>query len=62
MIPFDTAHRNSATFGMLLIVLVQIHDEEIIKTVLLAGIGGTASYLFTLGLKYVLDYFRKRLK
>lgn len=62
MIPFDAAHRNSATFGMLLIVLVQLRNEEIIKTVILAGIGGIASYLFTLGLKYMLDYLRKRLK
>lgn len=62
MIPFDAAHRNSATFGMLLIVLVQLRNEEIIKTVILAGIGGIASYLFTLGLKYLLDYLRKRLK
>lgn len=62
MIPFDATHRNSATFGMLLIVLVQLRNEEIIKTVILAGIGGIASYLFTLGLKYMLDYLRKRLK
>ena len=62
MIPFDAVHRNSATFGMLLIVLVQLRSEEIIKTVILAGIGGIASYLFTLGLKYLLDYLRKRLK
>lgn len=62
MIPFDAVHRNSATFGMLLIVLVQLRNEEIIKTVILAGIGGIASYLFTLGLKYLLDYLRKRLK
>lgn len=62
MIPLDTAHRNSAAFGMLLIVFVQLQNEEIIKTVILASIGGTASYLFTLGLKYLLDYLRKRLK
>lgn len=62
MIPLDTAHRNSATFGMLLIVFVQLQNEKIIKTVILASIGGTASYLFTLGLKYLLDYLRKRLK
>lgn len=62
MIPFDAAQRTSATFGILLIVLVQIHNDEIIRTILLAGIGGIASYLFTLGLKYLLDYLRKRLK
>jgi len=62
MIPFDTFQRNSATFGMVLIVLVQLQNEELIKTVILAGVGGTASYLFTLGLKYLLNYFRKRLK
>ena len=59
---FDATQRFSAMCGMVLIVLVQIQNEELLKTVILAGIGGTASYLFTLGLKYLLNYFRKRLK
>lgn len=42
MIPFDAAQRTSATFGILLIVLVQIHKDEIIRTIVLAGIGGTS--------------------
>ena len=59
--PLDTAQRNSTTFSIVLIVLAQLHHEEIIRTVILAGIGGTASYLFTLGLKSLIDYLRKRL-
>ena len=62
MIQFDAAQRISTTCGMVLIILVQIQNEEIVKTVLLAGIGGTASYLFTLGLKYLIGYLRKKMK
>lgn len=62
MIQFDAAQRTSTTCGMVLIILVQLQNEEIVKTILLAAIGGTASYLFTLGLKYLIGYLRKKLK
>ena len=62
MIQFDAAQRISTTCGMVLIILVQLQNEEIVKTVLLAGIGGTASYLFTLGLKYLIGYLREKMK
>lgn len=62
MMPLDTSQRLSAAFGMTLIVIVQIQNEELLKTVLLAGIGGAASYLFTFGLKYLIYLLRKKLK
>ncbi|AZI34113.1 hypothetical protein [Kaistella carnis] len=62
MMQFDTAQRISAASGMALIVMLQIQREEVIKTIVLAGLGGMASYLFTLGLKYLITSFRKRLK
>lgn len=59
---FDATQRFSTMFGMALILLVQIHSDELLKTVILAGIGGTASYLFTFGVKYLMDYIRKKMK
>lgn len=60
MIPFDTAQRISVASGMLLIVLLQIQREEAIKTIVLAGLGGMASYLFTLLLKFLILYLKKK--
>lgn len=62
MMHFDATQRFSTMCGMVLIVLVQIQNEELLKTVILAGIGGTASYLFTFGLKYLIQYVRKKMK
>ena len=59
---FDASQRFSTMCGMVLIVLVQIQNEELLKTVLLAGIGGTASYLFTFGLKYLIHFVRRKMK
>lgn len=57
---FDSAQRISAFFGMSLIVLMQIKSDEVIKTILLAGIGGVSSYLFTLAVKFLIAYARKK--
>ena len=58
----DTAQRISAATGMALIVLLQIQREEVIKTIVLAGLGGMASYLFTLILKLLILYLKKKWK
>ncbi len=60
MIPFDSAQRISAVSGMALIVLLQIQREEVIRTIILAAVGGMASYLFTLGLKFLIIYLKKK--
>lgn len=60
MIPLDSAQRYSAALGMILILLLQLQQEDIVRTVLLAGIGGAASYLITMFLKYVIGYIRKK--
>ena len=59
---FDTAQRISAASGMTLIVLLQIQREEVIRTIVLAGVGAMASYLFTLTLKFLILYLKKKLK
>ena len=58
----DTAQRISAACSMALIVLLQIQREEVIKTIVLAGLGGMASYLFTLILKLLILYLKKKWK
>ena len=60
--PLDSAQRYSTAAGMLLIVLIQLRGEEIVRTVLLASIGGAASYLITVCIKFVTPYLRKKLK
>lgn len=58
----DYTHKLSAISGMTLILIVRFHQEEIIKTFLLAGIGGISSYLFTMGLKILIEYVKNKLK
>lgn len=57
---FDISQRISAASGMALIVLMQIESDEVFKTIVLAAIGGVSSYLFTLGVKFLIFYFRKK--
>lgn len=59
---FDSSQRISAFSGMALIVLLQIESAEVLKTIVLAGLGGISSYLFTLAVKFLLIRFRKKFK
>ncbi|WP_234110719.1 hypothetical protein [Chryseobacterium sp. R2A-55] len=62
MMPFDSTLRLSTFSGMALTVLMQLQlgSEEVLKTVVLAGVGGVSSYLFTIGLKYLIHYYKKK--
>ncbi len=57
---FDTSQRVSAFFGMLLTVWLQVQQEEMVKTIVLAGLGGAASYLATVLIKFLVYCYRKR--
>ena len=57
---FDFSQRFSAASGMALFVLMQFESDEVVKTIILAAIGGVSSYLFTLGVKFLIFYFRKK--
>lgn len=59
---FDSSQRISAFSGMALIVLLQIENAEVLKTIILAGLGGISSYLFTLAVKFLLIRFKKKFK
>lgn len=62
MMYFDSSQRIGAFSGMALIVLMQIESREVLKTIVLAGLGGISSYLFTLAVKFLLIRFRKKFK
>ena len=61
MMYFDSSQRISAFSGIVLILIMQIESNEVIKTIVLAAIGGISSYVFTLVLKFLLRRFRKKL-
>ncbi|MBP0613802.1 hypothetical protein J8J42_12205 [Chryseobacterium sp. cx-311] len=60
MMLFDTSQRVGAAGGMALVLLVQLESSEILKTVILAAVGGTSSYLVTLAVKFLLYRLRKK--
>lgn len=62
MMYFDSSQRISAFSGMALIVVLQIESSEVLKTVVLAAVGGVSSYVFTLAVKFLLIRFRKKFK
>lgn len=62
MMYFDNAQRVSAFSGMALIVMIQLNNDEVLKTIILAGLGGISSYLFTLAVKFLLLRIRKKFK
>ena len=60
MMLFDTSQRVGAAGGIALVLLVQLESSEILKTVILAAVGGTSSYLVTLAVKFLLYRLRKK--
>lgn len=62
MMYFDSSQRISAFSGMALIVMMQIESSDLLRTVVLAAVGGISSYLFTLGVKFLLIRFRKKFR
>jgi len=57
---FDTSQRMCALLGMTLTVWLQVQQEELVKTIVLAGLGGAASYLGTVLIKFLVYCYRKR--
>ena len=48
---FDNTTKAGTASGTLLIILANIHSEDLLRTALLAAIGAAVSYLVTLLLK-----------
>ncbi len=58
----DVYQRASALFGMGLVMLIHFEEHEILKTVLLAGLGGGSSYLVSQLVRNLISYIRCRMK
>ena len=57
---FDLSQRIIAASGIAFIVLMQNISDEVFKAIILAAIGGVSSYIFTLGVKFVIFYISKK--
>ena len=54
--------RLSTVSGVVLTRVLQFHQDELVKTVLLAGLGGASSFVCTCAVKYVIRLIAKKLK
>jgi len=59
MLP-GTSQRAGTVGGLALVLLVQLESAEILKTVILAAVGATSSYLVTLTVKFLLRRCRQK--
>ena len=57
---FDLSQRIIAASGIAFIVLMQNISDEVVKAIILAAIGGVSSYIFALGVKFVIFYISKK--
>lgn len=59
MLP-GTSQRAGTVGGLALVLFVQLESAEILKTVILAAVGATTSYLVTLTVKFLLRRCRQK--
>ena len=50
----DNSTKLSTAFGTILTIFVNIQTEDLIKTILLAAVGGISSFIATLLLKFLI--------
>lgn len=62
MMYFDSSQRIGAFGGVALVLTMQPNTGEILKTAILAAIGGVTSYLVTLLIKFLLIRLRQKFK
>lgn len=62
MMYFDTSQRIGALGGMALVLIMQPGTGEIMKSAILAAVGGVTSYLVTLLVKFLLIRIRRKFK
>lgn len=56
----DNSTKLSTAFGTLLTIFVNTQTEDLIKTILLAGLGGASSFLMTLLLKFLIKLLKNK--
>lgn len=58
-LPFNQTFSGTCT-GTALVLLMQLKNEEIAKTMILAALGALVSFVVSVALKKLLKYFQKR--
>ena len=58
----DNSTKLSTAFGTILTIFVNIRTEDLIKTVLLAAVGGISSFIATLLLKFLIRKMQNRFR
>jgi hypothetical protein len=59
-LPADINAKAGTAGGTLLILFIQIGTGEVVKTILLAGLGAMVSYTVSMGMKWLCYKFRKK--
>ena len=58
--PLNSNTMAGTTGGTLLVVLLQVGQGELVKTMLLAAVGAAVSFTVSLFLKWLLRHFRQK--
>lgn len=56
----DNSTKVSTAFGTVLTIFVNIHSEDLLKTIVLASVGGVSSFAATLMVKFLIRTIKKR--
>lgn len=56
----DNSTKVSTAFGTMLTIFVNIQTEDLIKTVLLAAVGGVSSFMATLLVKFLIRNIKNK--
>ena len=57
---FDNTTKAGTASGTLLTIFVNINSADVLKTIILAGIGAVVSFLVTVGLKYLYRLIKRK--
>jgi hypothetical protein len=58
----DNSTKVSTAFGTMLTIFVNIQTEDLIKTVLLAAVGGVSSFMATLLVKFLIRNIKSKFR
>jgi hypothetical protein len=59
-LPDNGNARAGTTGGLLLVLLLQIGGGELLKTIVLAGVGAAVSFSVSMGMKWLVRKFRQK--
>lgn len=58
----DNSTKVSTAFGTILTIFVNIQNDDLIKTIILASVGGISSLLATLSFKFLIKTIKKKFR